>query len=567
MLINAREIPQDRLIRTEVCIIGSGPAGMTLAREFAGQNIQVCLLESGNLDNDPQAQALSEAQTIGDPFLSPQITRNRQVGGNSNVWAIKTGNGQIGVRYAPLDAIDFEKRDWLPYSGWPFAKTELDPFYERAQQVCQSGFYDYEAEFWESEEAQRLPLDPDRLITTMFQFGPKAVFHDRYRDQLIQSDNIHVYINATVLEIEANTPARTATRVRVASTPGQEFWLEATVFVLAQGGMESARLLLLSDRQQANGLGNQHDLVGRFFMDHPLVDGGVFVPADPGLYDQMALYDLRQVKQHPVLGKLNPAPQLMRQQHLLNTAIVLFPRPSRRQWDAILAFKALLEPLAKKQLPPQALQLLPKILKGLDYVTLASYLAATKKQSLLHGFGRGGWSELSQNQHRFKGFEVLFQTEQAPDPSNRLELSTDRDRFGCRKLQLHWKWGAIDSDSVARMQDILAAELAAQGLGTYQISRPNGRPKLCSPSGVAHHMGTTRMHDHPTQGVVDANCRVHGLSNLFIASSSVFPTGGYANPTLTIVALALRLADHLKQVLRQPPLELTSPEIPTVLES
>lgn len=550
MLINALDIPRDRLIKTEVCIIGSGPAGMTLAREFLGQKTQVCLLESGGLDNNPQAQTLSEASTVGDPFLSPQITRHRQVGGNSNVWAIKIGGGQIGVRYAALDAIDFEKRDWLPYSGWPFAKTELDPFYERAHQVCQTGPYRYDADFWESESAQRLSLDPERLITSMFQFAPKAVFHDHYRDQFIQSDNIHLYVNATVLEIEANESARTATRIRVASVPGQEFWIEANVFVVAQGGMESARLLLLSNRQQPQGLGNQHDLVGRFFMDHPLVDGGVFVPADPKLYDRMALYDLRQVKQHPVIGKLHLAPQLLEQEHLLNNAVVMFPRPNRRQWDAVLAFKALMEPLVQKQLPPQALQLLPKIFQGLDYIALASYLAATKKQSLLHGFGRGGWSELTQNQRRFKGFEVLFQTEQAPDPSNRVQLSTDRDRFGCRKLQLNWKWGAIDSDSVARTQDILAAELARQGLGTYQINRPNGRPNLCSPSGVAHHMGTTRMHESPTQGVVDANCRVHGLSNLFVASSAVFPTGGYANPTLTIVALSLRLADHLKQVLQ-----------------
>ncbi len=552
MLFDARELPQGQVISTEVCVIGSGPAGITIAREFVGQNTQVCLLESGGLELNPQIQSLSEANTVGDPFLSPQLTRNRQFGGNSNAWAIKIGDGRIGVRYVPLDAIDFEKREWLPYSGWPFPKSHLDPFYDQAQAVCQSGPYDYGVDFWESEAAQRLPLDPDRLVTTMFQFGPRRAFYEVYREELEQASNIQVYVNATVLEIEANETARTATRVRVGSVPGKEFWVEAKIFILAQGGMENARLLLLSNKQQKVGLGNQNDLVGRFFMDHPLVDGGVFVPADPGLYDRMALYDLRKVKNEPVLGKLNPAPSLMQRENLLNTSIVLFPRPSRRQWDAVLAFKALLEPMAKKTIPPDALQLVPKILMGLDYVAFASFLAATKHQSLLHGYGRGGWSELTNNQRRFKGFEVLFQTEQAPDPSNQVRLTDDRDMFGCQKIELNWKWGQINSDSIAHIQQILAEELRNKGLGTYQISRrADGSPNLCSPSGVAHHIGTTRMHDNPTEGVVDANCCVHEVSNLFVAGSSVFPTGGYANPTLTIVALSLRLAAHVKQVLKK----------------
>jgi choline dehydrogenase-like flavoprotein len=555
MLIDARLLPEDLVIEADICVVGSGPAGMSLVREFIGTDIKVCLLESGGLDVDPQAQALSEAVTTGDPFLPPQVTRHRQFGGNANIWSIKIGNGQMGVRYAPLDEIDFEQRDWLPYSGWPFSRSHLEPFYQRAQAVCQAGPFDYEANNWESETATRLPFDRDRRATTMFQFGPRNAFAAEYRDELAQAKNITVYYNATAVELQANETAQTVTRVCVATFQGHHFDVSARIFVLAKGGLENARLLLASQQQQPSGLGNQHDLVGRFFMDHPLVDGGMLIPKNPKLIDQMALYDLRQVNQVSVMGKLTPAKPLMQQEQLLNVGVLMFPRPSLRQAKAIAAFKALGEAIADGVRPDKIPTQLFSMLQGLDYVTIAAYLAATKKQSLLHGFGRGGWSELPHNERRFKMFQLFYQTEQAPHPDNRLTLTSERDVLGCQKLELHWRWRDIDAESIRRTHDLLAAEVARSGLG--EIRREGSEPlQVLSPSGVAHHMGTTRMHVDPKQGVVDGQCCVHGMTNLFIAGSSVFPTGGYANPTLTIVALSLRLADRVKLALRQAAVEV-----------
>jgi choline dehydrogenase-like flavoprotein len=557
MLIDAHELSSEQVISVDICIVGSGPAGITLAREFLGQRQQVCLLESGGVELNPQVQALSQAETTGDPYLAPHLTRHRQFGGNSNIWSIKIGNGEIGVRYVPLDEIDFEQRDWLPYSGWPLTKADLDPFYERAQVVCQAGPYAYSADFWQTDDAAPLPLKTDRLVTNVFQFGPRHVFYQHYREELKQAENIKICVNATVLDIEADELAQTVKRLRVASTPDRQFWVEAKVFVLATGGIENARLLLASNQQQPTGLGNHHDLVGRYFMDHALVDGGMFTPSDPGLYDRMALYDLRRVNNAPILGRLGLSKQTMQQEHLLNFAAVLFPRPSQRQFDAIVAFKGLAESLLDKTLPSHLPSEVFKILAGLDYVVLSSYLAATKHQSLAHGFGRGGWSELSNNQRRFKAFQVFFLTEQAPDPANRVTLSSQRDSFGVPKAEVHWKWGDFNNQSIARSQEILAEELSRAGLGTYQIKRnADGQPDVCYPAGLAHHLGTTRMHPDPKQGVVDVNGRVHGISNLFMTGSSVFPTGSYANPTLTIVALSLRLAGHLTQVLEQQTVEI-----------
>ncbi|PSB32425.1 GMC oxidoreductase, partial [Stenomitos frigidus] len=534
---------------------GSGPAAMSLAREFMGTNTRVCVLESGGLEVDPQAQTLSEATTTGDPFLPPHVTRHRQLGGNANIWSIKIGSGQMGVRYAPLDDIDFEQRDWLPYSGWPFSRSHLAPFYQRAQAACQAGPFDYDAESWESETTARLPLDCDRVTTTMFQFGPRDAFASESRDALAQAKNITVYYNATAVELHANEPAQTVTRVRVATFEGGHFAVAAKIFILAKGGLENARLLLVSQQQQPSGLGNQHDLVGRFFMDHPLVDGGMFIPKSPKLIDKMALYDLRQVKQVPVMGKLTLSKALMQREQLLNVGVLMFPRASLRQSRAIVAFKTLGETIAAGERPDQIPKRLYEMLQGLDYVAIAAYLAATKKQSLFHGFGRGGWSELSHNHRRFKMFQLFYQTEQAPNPHNRLTLSSERDALGCQKLELHWRWRDLDAESIRRTHELLTAEIARSGLG--ELRREGSEPlQVLSPSGVAHHMGTTRMHIDPKQGVVDEQCCVHGLTNLFIAGSSVFPTGGYANPTLTIVALSLRLADHVKQVLQQALIEV-----------
>lgn len=549
MLKDARLISADQVIETEICIVGSGAAGITLAREFIGHKTKVCLVESGGLEFDQRTQALSEASTVGDPFLSLKDIRCRRFGGNSNLWGIKIGKGRKGVRYAPLDEIDFEKRPGLPYSGWPFDRSHLEPFYKRAQSVCQAGSFAYDPDIWESKQAKRLPLNENQVVTAMFQFGPGDIFNQQYRDELSRVDNITVYLNLNALEIETNESVRTATRLRVASLQGQQFWIAAKVFILAQGGLENPRTLLMSNHQQTAGLGNQHDLVGRFFMDHPLVQGGDFIPADRNLFNKMPLYDLRRVNDVAVLGYFKLSQEVMERENLVNMSTVLFPRPSKRRLKAIESFKAVAQALAHGKLPQVSGQDFLNIIGGLDYVMLANYLAATKNQSLLHGFHRGGWSEVPNNQHRFKVFEVIHQVEQVPNAANRVVLSKERDVLGCQKLELHWRWDTENALKIKRSQEIMAQEIASSGLGEYRIQYKEGLPKLGMPAGTAHHMGTTRMHIDPKQGVVDENCQVHGISNLFIAGSSVFPTGGFANPTLTIVALSIRLADWIKKSL------------------
>lgn len=548
MLFDARTLPNGETIATDVCIVGTGPAGLTLAREFTNQSFRVCLLESGGLDPDSETQGLCVGETEGEPYSDLDILRRRQCGGTANDWTVQITPTQKGVRYGTLDEVDFEQRDWLPYSGWCFNRADLEPFYKRAQSVCQAGFFDYEADGWEDGENQRLPLKGNRVQTTMFQFGPSAAFTRVERDRAIQARNITLYLNANVVALETDETATTVTGVRVACLSGNQFEVAAKIVILATGGLENARLLLLSNRVQKAGLGNQHDLVGRFFMDHPLVRTGEFIPSDRQLFNKTALYDRRWVNNTLVMGKLSLTNEVMRQEQVLNMSALLFPRYPLNSSPAVAAVKTGIQAIRQGKLPQDT----AKQLRSL--VTNSGDLVATAYRSLFvkpflpaipADLGQGGWSEWQQKERKFGYFEVFSQTEQAPDPENRVMLSNDRDRLNCPKVKLQWRWRDRDRENVKRGQTILAEEIARAGLGQLQLDRNGEDPQIFTPT-THHHIGTTRMHFEPKQGVVDENCRVHSVSNLYIAGSSVFPTGGYANPTLTIVALALRLADRVK---------------------
>ncbi|MDZ8095035.1 MAG: GMC family oxidoreductase [Nostoc sp. DedQUE05] len=544
MLIDSRKLPIDEIINTEVCIVGAGPAGITLARELIGQDFRVCLLESGDLEFNQETASLGEGETVGDPFPPLQDMRHRQFGGMANVWNIEINKNQLGLRHVPLDAIDFEKRDWVRYSGWPFSKSHLNPFYERAQAVCKLGSFAYEAEAWENAQSPRIHFTSDRVTTSMFQFGPRDIFTNEYRHQIKQSPNITTFLNANVVEIEADETTQTVKRVQVACLSGNKFWVVAKVFILAAGGIENARLLLLSNKIQKNGLGNQHDLVGRFFMDHPFIRCGMLVPQNRKIFNSMALYDLRRVNHVTVMGKFALTEQVMRRDKLLNMTALLYPRDERYRSAAKASAKILFSSVRQRQLPKNIFQHLQNVITNIDDLVAHWYKYNFKKEYLFPDLSHGGWSEREGNEQKYTKFEVLSQTEQTPNPNNRVTLSNQLDKLGCPQAKLINYWSEIDICSVKRSQLVFAQEFASAGLGELQIELDGDRP-VASLS-THHNMGTTRMHHDSKQGVVDANCQVHGISNLFMAGSSVFPTGGYANPTLTIIALAIRLADHLK---------------------
>ena len=544
------------MLETDVCIIGAGPAGIALARECIGQDFRVCLLESGGFEPDEALHALAKGENAGLPYDRLDDARYRGFGGASRAWSLDIGEGQDGARLRALDPIDFEKRDWVPHSGWPFDRAHLQPFYERAHGFFQVGPVDYEAAHWEDARTRpRLPLRGDRVTSTVFQFGRAEPLAEQYRNEIHRADNITTCIYATVTELEANAGGTAVERARVACLPGSTFVLmgsesgfqrvrveplaanrfcvAARLFVLASGGTENARLLLLSRRAHTAGLGNQHDLVGRFFMEHPHIWSGRFVPARPLPPETTALYRVHSVRGVPVMAKLVLSEEVRRRERLLGYAVSIHPLGGPALPDGAHSLLRLRRALHERSRPRRLGRHLRNVMSDADDIAALAWQKARRRARAGHLAGDAV-------------FRLDHMAEQAPSPSSRVTLSAQTDALGLPRVRLEWRLRPDDMRSMVRAQEIVDEELRRAGLGRLQIELDAETP----PPGLKggwHHMGTTRMHVDPKQGVVDEHCRVHGVGNLYVAGSSVFPTGGYANPTLTLCALAIRLADRVKR--------------------
>jgi choline dehydrogenase-like flavoprotein len=524
VVIDARAVPRDQTIQTDVCIIGAGAAGITLARQFVGQPFRVCLLESGGLEFEKETQSLYAGESTGFPYPPLDTARLRYFGGTTNHW---TGWCQ------PLDDIDFETRPWVPYSGWPFSKEHLDPFYARAQSLCELGPYRYDADAWDTPSAPRFNFIGDRVTTKIIQLSPPTRFGEVYRDAIARAENVSLNLHANVINIETPDNGRTVTRVRVASLPGNRYWVAAKVFILATGVVENARLLLLSRQVRRAGLGNQHDLVGRFFMEHPWQKSAVLLLSNP--YLPFRLYDSYTSPRHEssqgsrptvVKGSLVPTRATQQSEQLANFRAHLEPvRPK-----GIASLRFLVDAVRKPSMPDHLSTHLGNVIADIDDVARLGYGRVFKGTTPVHTA------------------ELYCGIEQVPDPQSRVTLSTERDALGQNRVVLHWGLTAAYKQAIRRATELIAEEFGRAGLGRVKLLLDDEQAPSQPLIGY-HHIGTTRMHRDPRQGVVDENCRVHDVSNLFVAGSSVFPTSGAANPTLTIVALALRLADHVKRMM------------------
>jgi choline dehydrogenase-like flavoprotein len=546
MLVDASaRVPTD-FLRFDVCIVGSGPAGITLAHTISRSGLCVCLLESGGYKPAEEAQNLNAGAVDSPHGYREQIVRDgrrRQFGGTTNLWNHEVrGESARYVRYVPLDEIDFERRDWVPESGWPFTRGEIWHFYERAQQVCGVSKFDYRAEACETGAQTSRLWQTEKIESVASQFGSSRIFLEHYRRALVRDERVSVILRAALLQLQMDPLSRAITSAQAGTPDGRKFQVRAQAFVLAAGGLENARILLLHDALQPGGLGNQHDMVGRCFMDHPAITLGKLIPSSSAVFGQARFYDQNIVGGQAVMYKLHIRPEAMRREKMLNLCAVLVPH-----------FKNLraIGPAVLHQLLVRAPRFLWRHLlaQHRDSLQDGGEPPEPLRQRLLEQYyseGRCGWSRLNGLERRFREFRVRSLVEQSPDRSNRIMLQEQTDAFGQRKIKVLWRWNELDLRSIRQAQQIFRRELAAADIGTFipmEDSVGSQPRRFDSPH---HFLGTTRMHDNPRSGVVDADCRVHGVRNLFIAGSSVFPTGGFANPTLTIVALALRLATHIQ---------------------
>jgi choline dehydrogenase-like flavoprotein len=551
MKLDARNLNSGEVIVSDVCIVGAGPAGITAAREFIGAGLQVSVLESGGDAHDFEVQRLSEGALSGHLYEPQESTHMRQIGGTANHYILRMTDNEFGYRYTPLDPIDFEQRDAIPHSGWPIKKTDLDPYYERVQRVCGIGHYEYSDAYWARDKFETIPLAEDKAYSSVFMFGPTKKFSKEFPAQIAESTNVNLYAYATVVELICGDDGTAVESALVRMFDGKEVYFKAKHFIIAANALQTPRLLLNSKRHHPQGIGNQHDNVGRYFMDHHLIPSGNFIMHDRKTMNKMGFYDMQGIDGCSVLGRINLSPTTMKKEGLRNFSAMLFPMPwNSHDLEAMNSFNHL-----KVQLrwhwdrwPKDFGFHLMNIFRGRNRLFRALYENVRYGVPFYVGLGRGGWSRIANNEKKYDRLELLALVEVTPNPNNRVTAIEEKDALGCPKTKVHYVCSEDDIASVKRAQQIMGEALTASGLGYYEPPKvPADVMKTLT--GTHHMMGTTRMSEDPRHGVVDRDCCVHGVQNLFIAGSATFVTGGYANPTLTNLALSIRIADKVKALL------------------
>ena len=568
MFVDGRAIGAGEVLESDVAIVGAGAAGITLGMALDGAGMRVLLIESGDRRLDPETQLLYRGANVGLPYFDLAAARLRYFGGSTNHW---------GGTCRPFAAFDLAEHEWISASGWPIGSSDLDPYYARAGELCGLRSNEWSTEAWvERSDYPALPLDPARVETRVAQNvrARSRRFSRTYRDDLDDAD-ARVVLNSNLVEIEIDEAADVVSGLRLRTLTGNEFRATARTYVLAAGGIENPRLLLASTSRFPAGIGNGEDLVGRFFLEHPRFIGATFVPFDPQL--DLRFYLTHDVADSRITGYLSLPEAVRESEELADIQFRLEPRFPAYYNRAIgaedLAASRRLTGRAEDEyeFPEDAADLLEDADRVADDLTswrrflafggplpvpvpevaAAAIGDAEQRAALIpEVFGDIATVLFGESIGRIpiEAVDVVTRIDPTPNPDSRIRLGRDRDALDMPMVELDWQLSDSDRNSVVRATELLGAEFGRAELGRLRLTIDEDATEWPSDlAGGWHHMGTTRMHDDPRHGVVDHDCRVHGTRNLFVAGSSVFTTAGSATPTLTLVALALRLADHLAE--------------------
>ncbi len=528
MIEDLSELETGTTLDVDLCVVGAGAAGVTIAKQLLGSGIRVCLVEAGGMAEEPDTQDLYRGECVGHSFEVHE-GRYRVFGGSGTRW---------GGRCATLDPIDFEARDWVNKSEWPIGLAELKPFYERAKALS-----NFERPWIPDDEVPaalgiELPrFDVDGVDPFVWRYAPLGYrfYFDwgrAYGGELKADRNTHVLLHANLTAFKGTEDGSRIRSVTVTALNGKSMTINAEAFVLCCGGIENARLLLHAPRNVLDRL-NQFDNVGRYFAQHP---------RGP----------IATVKTTPkTAGRL---------QSLFN----VFTRPSGVQYEIGFALSAKAQ--REHRLLNASAYLTYDARPDSPWKSGARLLAAFKGRKLYDGMlhdianAASDSGNVSVNFFRrvFQGrpailtdplATILIDLEQNPDPESRVTLSNEKDALGMSRARVDWRMSEMERTTARHFHGLIAGQLMELGLGQTDPSawltsnKPLNNQELY---GTYHHIGTTRMSKDPRDGVVDEQLRTYGVDNLYMTGCSVFPTGGHANPTLTIVALAIRLSDHLR---------------------
>jgi len=493
--IDARTLPTGTQLPCDLAIIGGGPAGITLALALADTRLNIVLLESGGMEFEPAAQKLYAGQQSG--YEGLDIGRLRFLGGGTNHW---------GGWCRPMDELDFQAQAWRPWSGWPFGRAALAPYYPRAQKLVEAGawVYDSKGDAVSADKGAVLPLGPGGLYTSWFQFSKMrgdvlpTQFGRRYTEDLKRIAGLKLLLHANVIGIRLARDGGHVARLDAATLTGKRFAVSPRFTVLACGGMENARLLLASNDVMKAGIGNQNDLVGRFFADNP-------TPRDVATLVSFE-------------GRL--APFYSNNQKMDDGAIM------RATFAATESFRRDAQVAGSLSTVEQPVEL--DDAGKAAVVTTAIALGVDASNAKAYSLGCG--------------------MELAPDPDRRLTLTGEKDALGLPRMKLAMRIADDDFVRFRKTLRELGRQLLAARIGMLRVNCHTPADFQTNMDWGHHHLGTTRMSDDPKTGVCDADGKVHGMANLFVAGSSLFPSYGASNPTLNLMALTLRQADHLKKV-------------------
>lgn len=529
-IIDARDLDDDTTLACDVCIVGAGAAGLTLAEALADPARTICVLEAGGREPDEASQALHTLDCVGAPVREGFMSRARYFGGSCNLW---------GGRNMRLSARDLAGRDWVPDSAWPIAARDLAmPYREAGRILGLPPDEQFQPESYRTRlsGAERRLYQGDLVPTVSLWAKSPVRFGTRHWRRLKRARHIRLVLHANVTAIRLDDAGGTVESVAASTLDHRRLSVRARAFVLAAGGLENARLLLASRDRHACGIGNGFDLVGRCFMDHPRAVFGK-VRLRPGV--RLPLLAGLPTREGQVQWGIGLSLEVQRREGLLNHHVTMEPEYSPYVRDAYKTSAEVMKILLRRGHAGSRWQLrLPQ--GGLDEMI---HLLTPREimPHFLYLWSRRVRAALPRSATSLTRVLVYF-CEQPPRPESRVMLSAERDVLGVNRLALDWRICDHVTRSVFRLQELLREEMERRDIG--RVIPGAGEPRFTDAS---HHMGTTRMSDDPKRGVVDPHGRVHGVANLYIAGSSVFPSAGHANPTLTVVALALRLARHLRE--------------------
>jgi choline dehydrogenase-like flavoprotein len=509
MIVDLNREKLRRVVNTGVCVVGTGIGGGSFIDRYLKKRSDLVVIEAGG----DRESALIQSESVGRDF-GLAVTREISLGGTSNVWR--------GL-CSPMDPIDYTGRHWIDNRGWPVGPTEVEPYYIEAGAMLGLPQFSYFAPRSKDHKLGALArhFDFDRKLFSNKYFlhkrPPKNFRHD-ILGQSMRGEAL-LLTNAVAVEAVTNSYGTVVEKILAGTPHGDCLEVRAKHFVISAGALETPRILLNSRRWNDQGIGNNYNQVGRFLMDHPM-----------GSLSQVRLDRIRRA---PLYHSVNLGPR----QHI-RTGLVL--REELQQ---------------EYGLPNHCVYLWPSFKLGIDdrFENLRRALITVRKKRLK----TGDLLTLATNPNtvyrilsyffpidaHYRFADLFFVTEQVPNPNSTVSLSERKDRFGYPIARINWALTRGDIDSVAAFNELALKALSSD---TIRVSFEKSKEQIGeSLTSAAHHMGTARMAADAKRGVVDRNLKVWGLENLYICDASVLPTCGNANPSLTICALAIRLADRV----------------------